>query len=64
MYSSKQGDLVAEFDAPNGRLTSIVSPKFVVLFSVVNGIPSNTVIDEGGAVRAEVQGVLKPLLAR
>ena len=39
IYSSQKGDLVAEFTAVRGTLTSIVPPKFILLFAVVDGDP-------------------------
>ncbi|HZS88292.1 MAG TPA: hypothetical protein VFE42_12530 [Chloroflexota bacterium] len=39
IYSSRRGDLVAEFKADRGTLTSIVSPTFVLLFAVIDGVP-------------------------
>jgi hypothetical protein len=39
IYSSRNGDLVAEFSAPHGTLTNIVSQTFVVAFAVVDGVP-------------------------
>jgi hypothetical protein len=37
IYSSRMGDLVAEFETPHGTLTSIVSKKFVLIFAVIDG---------------------------
>ncbi len=39
IYSSRNGDLVAEFSAPHGTLTNIVSQTSVVAFAVVDGVP-------------------------
>ena len=39
IYGSKRGELVAEFTANHGTLTGIVTPQFVVLFAVVDGVP-------------------------
>lgn len=39
IYSSKRGDLVAEFATDDGTMTGIITQEFVVLFAVVDGIP-------------------------
>lgn len=39
IYSSRRGDLVAEFTADHGTLTSIVTPTYVLLFAVIDGAP-------------------------
>jgi hypothetical protein len=39
IYGSQKGDLVAEFTAVHGTLTSIVTPGFTLLFAVVDGVP-------------------------
>ena len=39
IYGSQKGDLVAEFTAAHGTLTSITTPRFTLLFAVVDGIP-------------------------
>jgi hypothetical protein len=40
VYASEDGDLIAEFSAKHGTLTSIVTPTFVILFAVVDkGVP-------------------------
>jgi hypothetical protein len=55
VYSSQGGDLVAEFKAKHGTLTSIVSSTFVLLFAVVDGVPVERKLFNGSDVRAEVQ---------
>jgi hypothetical protein len=56
IYSSRKGDFVAEFRATNGKLTSIVSPEFVLLFAVVNGgAPVERKLTDAGTVREEVR---------
>lgn len=37
IYGSRSGDLVAEFESPHGTMTGIISPDFILLFSVVDG---------------------------
>jgi hypothetical protein len=54
IYSSQRGDLVAEFKAERGTMTSIVSPTFVVLFAVIDGMPLERRVLEGGDVREQV----------
>jgi hypothetical protein len=39
IYSSQDGDLVAEFDSNHGTMTGIIAKNFVVLFAVVDGVP-------------------------
>jgi hypothetical protein len=39
IYSSQNGDLVAEFDSNHGTMTGIIAKDFVVLFAVVDGVP-------------------------
>ena len=34
LYPSKDGDLVAEFEAPGGSLTTVLSPEATILFAV------------------------------
>jgi hypothetical protein len=62
IYSSKEGDLVAEIETLNGSLTSIVSPTFVLLFAVVNGVPLQPrKVSEQRDFRREVQNVAQAL---
>jgi hypothetical protein len=37
IYASKTGDLVAEFEAPRGTMTTIVSKSFALAFAVIAG---------------------------
>ena len=37
IYSSRKGDLVAEFEGPHGTMTSIISQTFVLVFAVIDG---------------------------
>lgn len=37
IYASKTGDLVAEFEAPHGTMTTIVSESFALAFAVIAG---------------------------
>jgi hypothetical protein len=39
IYSSQQGDVVAEFGSKNGTLTSVISSDLVILFASVAGTP-------------------------
>ena len=39
LYSSKRGDLVAEFETEHGVMTGIITQEVAVLFAVVDGIP-------------------------
>lgn len=59
IYSSRKGDFVAEFRAKNGKLTSIVSPEFVLLFAVVGGgAPIERKVTDARAVREEVRRMM------
>jgi len=53
IYSSRQGDLVAEFASTAGSLTAIVSSKSVLLYAVVNGRPEHREVEllSEGSVR-------------
>ena len=55
IYSSKRGDLVAEFKDKHGTMTSIVSSTFVLLFAVIDGVPVERRIVESGDWRVDVQ---------
>ena len=63
IYSSIEGDLVAEFKTDHGTLTSIVSPLFVLLFAVVNGVPSERRVSGTRGLREEVRRFIEPLTA-
>jgi hypothetical protein len=49
IYSTKSGDLVAEFETANGSMTSVVSDKQTILFAVLTGDdePIQTIIRRG-----------------
>jgi hypothetical protein len=55
IYSSQRGDLVAEFKAEHGTMTTIVSQTFVLLFAVIDGVPVEKRVFEPAAVREEVR---------
>jgi hypothetical protein len=64
IYSSQKGDLVAEFTAVRGTLTSIVSPKFILLFAVVDGSPMEKKVErESGfeELRSELRQLTESL---
>jgi hypothetical protein len=65
IYSSRNGDLVAEFSAPHGTLTNIVSQTFVVAFAVVDGVPIEKRLELAchgrGRLRQELQQLTKML---
>lgn len=63
IYSSIDGDLVAEFRTPKGTLTGIISPTFTLLFAVVDGVTSERKIVETRRTREEVRNFIKPLVA-
>ncbi|MEQ1756694.1 MAG: hypothetical protein ABL986_00110 [Vicinamibacterales bacterium] len=62
VYSSRQGDLVAEFKAPHGSLTTVVSQHFVVLFAAVDEVAIQRKILLPGDLRRELTQVMQPLM--
>jgi hypothetical protein len=60
IYSSRKGDLVAEFEARHGRMTTIISQTFVMVFAVVDGIPTEKRVP----LSAKGLGALRPELKR
>ena len=61
IYRSQLGELVAEFEAERGTMTSIVSPAFVLLFAVIDGVPVEKTISPSGNVRGEVREFVEQL---
>lgn len=67
IYSSRAGDLVAEFFAPSGKLTCLISPEFVYVFAA----PGNDIIERklspekqsAGELRSYMQTVTNRLRA-
>jgi hypothetical protein len=63
IYSSKKGDLVAEFEDKHGNMTCIVSPEFTLLFAVIDGVSIEKRLfptkNSLGDLRAEVQQLTK-----
>lgn len=55
IYSSRLGDLVAEFKGEHGTMTSIVSPTFALLFAVIGGVSFERRVLDGGDVREAVR---------
>jgi len=55
IYSSRLGDLVAEFKCAHGTMTAIVSPAFALLFATVGGLPIERRVLGGENVRDEVR---------
>lgn len=45
IYASRQGDLVAEFSGAHGTLTSIISPRIIILFAQVGEKPVEKRLD-------------------
>jgi hypothetical protein len=67
IYATNKGDLVAEFESPNGTLTSVVTEQRTILFAVTNENPeapiekvirrgSNTFHDELRSVTKHLRG--------
>jgi len=63
IYSSHKGDFVAEFRTTHGKLTSVVSPGFVLLFAVVGGAPIERRIMDACAVREEVRQIVELIVS-
>jgi hypothetical protein len=61
LYASRKGDLVAEFNAEHGVMTSIISPSFVLLYAVVGGSPIERRVFPGNELRSEIQHILRAL---
>jgi len=55
VYSSQKGDVVAEFKGERGAMTAVVSPAFVLLFAVIDGMVVESRVLEGDDLRSEVQ---------
>jgi hypothetical protein len=62
---SQGGDLIAEFKAKHGNLTSIVTPTFVLLFAVVDGLAVERRFvfgsDSPSTIRQELRGLTEML---
>jgi hypothetical protein len=65
IYSSLGGDLVAEFKAEHGTMTSVISDKFLVSMVVVDGEPIETRIEFGvvspATIRRELTSIMTML---
>lgn len=65
IYSSRSGDLVAEFQAPYGKLTTIISQSYVIAFASMGEVAVEKHIDLEGsnsnALRMELQKITKAL---
>ena len=65
IYSSKAGDLVAEFTAPRGKMTCLISQHFVVVFAATEDeiIEKKYLPKEQGTdtLRSDIQAVSKLL---
>jgi hypothetical protein len=61
IYSSRLGDLVAEFKAEHGTMTSILSPTFALLFAVIGGIPVERRVAQGSDAREAVRQLTEML---
>ncbi len=64
IYSSRDGNLVADFVAPRGSLTAIVAPKFVLLFAVADGTSSSQRILTRNGLREALESTVRPLLTK
>jgi hypothetical protein len=61
IYPSRQGDLIAEFECSNGTLTIIVSPKYVILFAALNGVPVEQRIENWMSAKPELRRIVHEL---
>ena len=65
IYASQTGALVAEFDAPRGTLTTIISPSAVILFAVKADDRDNpiemTLKQGSNRLREDLKEVVQPL---
>jgi hypothetical protein len=57
IYSSRLGDLVAEFRAERGTMTAIVSPTFLLFFAVIDGEPVERRVIGSDDLREEVRNL-------
>ena len=62
VYKSTEGDLVADFVTPNGKLTSIISPVFVLLFASSGNMKVSKRIEQYSQLRFELSQIVRPLL--
>jgi len=67
IYSSKRGDLVAEFRIPNANITSIIGQSFILLFMEKNGKITEKNIDFNDIYsdvdRKKIRNLVSDLLA-
>lgn len=61
IYSSRGGDLVAEFKAAHGEMSAIISTKAFTALAVVDGTPEQTRIEWNEVSRRSVRATLKAL---
>jgi hypothetical protein len=65
IYSSNEGDLVAEFSGTHGTMTNIISPTFIFVFAVIDGesVEKHLDLENGGfaSVRSELSKLSKML---
>lgn len=63
IYSSRKGDLVAEFSVAHGTMTNIVSQTTVTVFAVVDGVSVEKWLDLGSTntLREELRELTKML---
>jgi hypothetical protein len=61
IYPSLQGDLIGEFECPNGTLTIIVSTKYVILFANVSGLPVEHRVENWMSVKPELRRIVHEL---
>jgi hypothetical protein len=61
IYSSRFGDLVAEFQSEAGTMTAIVSDTFTLLYSSSEGVSVEKKVSEGENARDAVREIVKNL---
>jgi hypothetical protein len=57
IYTSIKGDLVAEFQCDSGIMTGIITPEFVGLFAVIDGVPVERTLPLADPANSTRQGL-------
>jgi len=58
IYSSSKGDLIAEFKSDGGSMTGVITPEFVGLFAMVDGVPVERTLSFADPTKSMRQGLL------
>ena len=57
IYTSSRGDLVAEFQSDSGVMTGIITPEFVGLFAVIDGVSVEKTLPLANPANSTRQGL-------